>query len=309
MLTLNQHIKLFSDFATSHQVINSFDFGDPWEWYNSLHTGTDHLIYPAMFVAPVGSSVGDNLLTRKYRVFFCERERKAEENENDGLSDCERLWFDFISYMAKSLNDQPVAINKSLSAEPATESGVDYVVGYIGDFSLEESYDYNDCIIPFVNPNALSWYNTTNVTVSNDGQSIESNGGTDSVWTARNPYSQTIGSSNVFDVTFTLDEANNVMFGVAKSSKTAMTYTDIDYAFSRQNDTNLYIYENGANPSTIAGVTHGQTCRILSDGSSVKYYYNGVLKYTSLTAPTVGDWKLKASLYVAAGNNVNNIDT
>lgn len=148
MLTLNQHIKLFSDFASNHLVINSFDFGRVPDWMVSNKQDNENLIYPAMFVQPVSSGISENELTRKYTVYFCERERKGADNENDGWSDCERLWFDFVSYMKKSLNDQPVAIDTSLTAEPMREWDDDYLVAYVGDFTLRESYDYNDCIIP-----------------------------------------------------------------------------------------------------------------------------------------------------------------
>ncbi len=153
----------------------------------------------------------------------------------------------------------------------------------------------------------ITWFNTTNVLVSNNGHSIESDGGTDSSWTARNPWTETVSASSVFDVTFTLDDAQNIMFGVARTSKNANNYTDIDYALSRQGDANLYVYENGSNPFSIIGVTHGQLCRIVSDGIDVKYYYNGVLKYTSLLALS-GEYKIKGSLYNSAGNNVNVIN-
>jgi len=153
----------------------------------------------------------------------------------------------------------------------------------------------------------IDWFNTTNVLVTNDGHSIESNGGVDSSWTARNPWSEQVSTSSLFDVSFTLDDNNNIMFGVAKMAKVANNYTDIDYCLSRQGDANLYVYENGANPFAIVGVVHGLLCRIVSDGIDVKYYYDGVLKYTSLVPP-VSDFKFKASLYTNAFNNVNVIN-
>lgn len=150
MLTLNQHIKLFSDFATNHQVLNSFDFGDAWEWMNSLKQEDDRLIYPAMFVAPVNTNITEYKCTRTYTLYICIRERKAEENEDDGLSDCEKIALEFLTYMYKGLNDTAVSISKSITLEPHTEFGMDYVVAYSGDFSIVENIEYNDCVIPII---------------------------------------------------------------------------------------------------------------------------------------------------------------
>lgn len=154
MLTLNQHIKLFSDFANNHLVINSFCFGDGWEWYNKLKGEGESLNYPAMCVTPTGSSIADGKYTRTFTVLFCERQRHAEENENDALSDTERLWIDFISYMVKALDSYPIGFNKSLNLTPITEKGVDYLAGYEGSFSISESIEYNDCVIPITGASA-----------------------------------------------------------------------------------------------------------------------------------------------------------
>lgn len=148
-MTLKQYITLFSDFATRHEIIQSFDFGRVPDWMVSNKQDNENLIYPAMFVAPLGTALNESgELTRRFRVFFCERERKAGENENDGWSDCERLWLDFIAYMTKSTNDYATKLDSNLSAEPYAEWEVDFLVAYIGDFSFRESFEFNECIVP-----------------------------------------------------------------------------------------------------------------------------------------------------------------
>jgi len=145
--TLNQHIKLFSDFATAHKQINSFDFGDPWEWYNSNKEGTDKLIYPAMFVTPTSTSVVNGLHTREYTIFFCDLVRHAEQNENDALSDMELVALDFLSYLVKGdLGSQVGSTDANLN--PFTERGTDYLAGYEITITLRQQFEYEDCAIP-----------------------------------------------------------------------------------------------------------------------------------------------------------------
>jgi hypothetical protein len=145
--TLNQHIKLFSDFATNHQQINSFDFGDPWEWYNSNKDNGEHLNYPAMFVAPGSTSVTEGLHTRTYTVFFCDLVRHAEQNEDDVLSDMELIALDFLSFMVKGDVGAQVS-NRDASLNPFTERGVDYLAGYEISITIRQQFEYEDCNIP-----------------------------------------------------------------------------------------------------------------------------------------------------------------
>ncbi|KAH0533599.1 hypothetical protein FGG08_007645 [Glutinoglossum americanum] len=61
-------------------------------------------------------------------------------------------------------------------------------------------------------------------------------------------------------------------------------YTTIDYAFYLT-AASLKVYENGALKSTVAGsLVPGDVLRIERVGTTVKYFKNGVLVYTSLTA-------------------------
>ena len=145
--TLNQHIKLFSDFATAHKQINSFDFGDPWEWYNSNKEGTDKLIYPAMFVAAGQTSVVDRALTTTYSIFVCDLVRHAEINENDVLSDTKLISLDLLAYLRKELSGA-YALDLNVTLQPFSERGTDYVAGWQFDINFRETLEYNNCQIP-----------------------------------------------------------------------------------------------------------------------------------------------------------------
>lgn len=145
--TLNQHIKLFSDFATNHKQINSFGFGDPWEWYNNLKQDNENLVYPAMFVTPGATNVTNGLHTREYTIFFCDLVRHAEQNENDALSDTELIALDFLAFMVKGDIGAQVS-SRDASLQPFTERGVDYLAGYEITMVLRQPFEYEDCQIP-----------------------------------------------------------------------------------------------------------------------------------------------------------------
>lgn len=145
--TLNQHIKLFSDFATNHKQINSFGFGDPWEWYNNLKQDNENLVYPAMFVTPGATSVTNGLHTREYTIFFCDLVRHAEQNENDALSDTELIALDFLAFMVKGDIGAQVS-SRDASLQPFTERGIDYLAGYEITITLRQQFEYEDCSIP-----------------------------------------------------------------------------------------------------------------------------------------------------------------
>lgn len=296
MLSLNKHIKLFSDFVDNHGVIKSFGFGDSWEWFEKLKQAGENLRYPAMFVAPVNSVVSGQQLTRTYTVFFCARQRKGEEDENDQLSDCENLALGFMAYIYKSLNDDYMTVSKNVTLEPHTEFGVDYLVAYSGQFSIIETFEYNNCIIPLTSVQEIFWYQTTSVDVFNSGYLLKADGGTNNDYNTRCPYSNHICIDGVWDVSFTLGEDDSIL-GVTNVTATALAYSDIDFAFLRK-ATGFYVLQGGELELFVTNSNRDLVCRITSDGSTVKYYYDDVLVYTSLHPVLPFNYMLKASMYL-----------
>jgi hypothetical protein len=139
----------------------------------------------------------------------------------------------------------------------------------------------------------------TNITVGVNGLSLTSNGGALS-WNQRNVYSQqvTTGGEGMarFHMTGLIPDCDSI-FGLAKMSKTANNYTDIDHAFYRiPNNGSINIVENGAFITSV--VTDSPYLRYTIEiiGGEVKYYYNNELVYTSLVVPS-GEYKMKCSLY------------
>src|SRR3990170_3663492 len=107
----------------------------------------------------------------------------------------------------------------------------------------------------------LGWFNTSRVTVTNNGYTVTSDGtGADS-WFQRNPWSDDISINNVWSFSFNVSNNYNIL-GVAKTSKTDNDFIDIDYAFSRQETSDLFIYENGALGFSVGATANGDILKI-----------------------------------------------
>ncbi len=128
--------------------------------------------------------------------------------------------------------------------------------------------------------NTLTWQNLVGVRVES-GKLI----GTSSGWGQMGASSvQQIPANMDGWLETTLGEVNSYrMIGFSDSDIDA-NFTSIDYAFYLS-ATNLYVYENGTQKFTIAGGEFpGDLLRITRTGSTIKYYRNNQLVYTSLTS-------------------------
>src|SRR5690606_2279146 len=70
------------------------------------------------------------------------------------------------------------------------------------------------------------------------------------------------------------------MIGLSDQNTNA-SYTSIDFAWYLLNNGTTRIYESGAHRYTGSNYTAGDVFRIERTGTTVKYYHNNVLKYTS----------------------------
>ena len=80
-----------------------------------------------------------------------------------------------------------------------------------------------------------------------------------------------------------------LMIALNSDPATGVNYNYLDYAFYLDGGGYTAIYESGGNPLVIGSSTYTTSTvfEIIYDGVNVKYYMDGVLKYTSLVAPTL----------------------
>lgn len=150
MKTLNQLIKVFSDFADNHAQLHSFGVGDLFEAGMS-----ESLDYPILWVQPQESRIikgqtGYNRTDTLFRVFIVDRVKKDEGNENEVLSDCNLICHDLVKYIDSYpeflLNDYTLN-NFDVTMEYVTEKLKDEVSGIYTQMTFSTPFN-SGCSTP-----------------------------------------------------------------------------------------------------------------------------------------------------------------
>jgi len=153
MITLNQDIEIFKNFALKHKGINSFYFGNESEADTNIE-----IIYPFMNVILQGSSVTDNVLSRKYLIVISDLVNKDISNVNQVLSDVERLCYDVPNYLRQVRNSGYLGafrFDPNISLTDFTERNDDDVTGHYFDLSISSAMGEDACNLPINSGNIL----------------------------------------------------------------------------------------------------------------------------------------------------------
>jgi phosphatidylserine/phosphatidylglycerophosphate/cardiolipin synthase-like enzyme len=128
----------------------------------------------------------------------------------------------------------------------------------------------------------VTWTSPVGVTVT--GNSLAKAAPT-SEWDAGAASREAIASGDGH-VELTVNEVNSVrMAGLSKGNDSAF-YAEIDFAIYPYLDGNLYIYEGGVYKGAFGPYAPGDRLRVSVESGQVRYRRNGVLLYTSATAPS-----------------------
>lgn len=153
MITLNQDIELFKNFALKHKGINSFYFGDESEADTNVE-----IIYPFMNVILQGSSVTDNVVSRKYMIVISDLVNKDISNINQVLSDTERICYDVPSYLRQVRNSGYLGtfrFDPNIALTDFTERNDDDVSGHYFDLTISSAMGNDGCNLPIDSGNIL----------------------------------------------------------------------------------------------------------------------------------------------------------
>jgi len=153
MINLNQDIELFNNFALKHKGINSFYFGDESEADTNVE-----IVYPFMNVILQGSSVTDNVVSRKYMIVISDLVNKDISNINQVLSDTERLCYDVPSYLRQVRNSGYLGafrFDPNISLTDFTERNDDDVSGHFFDLTISSAVGNDGCNLPINSGNIL----------------------------------------------------------------------------------------------------------------------------------------------------------
>ncbi|MEQ8359414.1 MAG: DUF6443 domain-containing protein [Cytophagales bacterium] len=146
-------------------------------------------------------------------------------------------------------------------------------------------YDFEGKVLEEVSTHAqlkpLTWKNLVNVKVENNIISKTAGG---AAWNAGTSSNEVIGAGQDGWIELVVAETNTQRMIGFSDVDSDQNYTSLDFAFYL-NTTSLQVRENGTSKLTVSGgITTGTRLRIERKSNTVKYYRNGVLVYTSLTA-------------------------
>jgi len=244
--SLNQLIKIFSDFADSHLQINSFGFGEVYEANgNPKVTGNT----PTLWIYPTQATPLENTTIYSFDVRCWDLVTKGEENENDVLSDCQQTLFDFIQFIKhNAIFDINVSGDPSMT--PFTEQLADDVTGWECSIDIEVNSINSDCMIPMGSitpfPNPL---NCEPVIVTDNGNQITLDAG--------DTYTCSGGGAGEVDIlingstwgTFTVPDTEDIPVkntaGTNLGSKVGANWQIADITLTQP---------NGSNESKVAGI-------------------------------------------------------
>lgn len=140
MITHNQIKQLFSDIATNHNMIKSFGIGDTWEAGASVE-----LEYLCMWVEIKPAVIDNNEVTMNYTLWFFDEVDKGEGNEDEVLSDTQRVAMDVIAILQSNNYKSYFKINKTINLTHFTEKLDDEVSGWSADISIRQLFEGDSC--------------------------------------------------------------------------------------------------------------------------------------------------------------------
>ena len=131
-----------AEIASNHKQINTFGFGDLWEFQTSGTTD-----YPVLFAIPDGATAAKGEVGNKLKLLVMDRVLKGERNEVDVLSDTQQILLDVITELKDNSRDIHLRHDK-IPMEYFTERFDDEVAGWSADVILWVSYPADRCAIP-----------------------------------------------------------------------------------------------------------------------------------------------------------------
>ncbi|MBT1699185.1 hypothetical protein KK083_19975 [Fulvivirgaceae bacterium PWU4] len=142
----------------------------------------------------------------------------------------------------------------------------------------------------------VSWASLQNM-VQNTDQSLIKNGGVNSNWDGGSISYNKLAAGQDGWVEFVIqDIGNHFMLGLS-GTNTNVSYSTMRYAFNIAASGTFLAYEDGRNEAQFGYLRKGDILRLAREGTSFKYYVNGLLLRTVATDPNVDYW-IKTNQYI-----------
>lgn len=172
MIGHNEIVQLLEDIATNHYQIRGFGFGDPWEYLASSTPKT-----PVMWGMLGNTSRNDIEVTYSYKLLIMDLVKRDESNENEVLSDTQKIIFDVIALLNSNTYYSQFFFSASNALEPFTERFDNSVSGWAVDITFRVPYDNDPCQVPSSGTPTLRGEYTTIIDQNGDVVSLVPCGG------------------------------------------------------------------------------------------------------------------------------------
>lgn len=105
-------------------------------------------------------------------------------------------------------------------------------------------------------------------------------------WTAQGNSARQLRSGAGYFEFRVVDDTHLLMAGLSSDTENAADFSDITWALYLGPGDSLNVYERGSFVTGLGAFATGDVLRVAVEGGVVAYRQNGVLKYTSLIAPS-----------------------
>lgn len=147
MVTYNQIIKFFRDFAEAHGQVNEFGNGDLWELIERNKVKGEDFTYPRLFLIDLPFTYNGTVEVMNFSAYIVDQVKKDEGNEDEVKSDMLGILRDLIAEL-KHQQDFDFNIVETFTATSFTEEFNDELTGWKLDIGLRVPFNRNACIIP-----------------------------------------------------------------------------------------------------------------------------------------------------------------
>jgi len=154
MTNYKQILADLSSIAYHHPQINSFGFGDLAQITMDINTKKEPR-YTRMYVLPQDVTLNQNVLTYQFDIIICDQVNADLSNQRDVMSDTLETAKDIWTILYQSYTQQYGNFSVYYEPDfgsicnPFLERFETILAGWTLSITINQPFDYNDCVLPF----------------------------------------------------------------------------------------------------------------------------------------------------------------
>lgn len=154
MTNYKQILADLSSIAYHHPQINSFGFGDLAQITMDINTKKEPR-YARMYVLPQDVTLNQNVLTYQFDIIICDQVNADLSNQRDVMSDTLETAKDIWTILYQSYTQQYGNFSVYYEPDfgsicnPFLERFETILAGWTLSITINQPFDYNDCVLPF----------------------------------------------------------------------------------------------------------------------------------------------------------------